>query len=216
MLEAKNIEKSFGSTNVLVDINLKLPLETITVLTGPSGSGKSTLIRCLSLLDHPCKGEIIIDDKRYFFPTNRIFNEKDIYPKLTCVFQQLYLWPHLSNFENILLPLKGNCNLVALEYYIELFNIREVIDKYPNESSLGQRQRVSLIRALMLRPKYLLLDEITSALDSVNTEIVISELSKFVNDGRSILLISHDYRVVSNNNHNFMLLENGKLIPSNI
>lgn len=209
MLEAKNIEKSFGSLKVLTDLSLTIAQGSITILAGPSGSGKSTLIRCLSLLDYPCKGKIILDGFEYSFPKKKQIQEASIYPKISCVFQQLYLWPHLTNRKNILLPLINTTyDTNELNRYIDLFGMKEFIDKYPNESSLGQKQRVSLVRSLILKPEYLLLDEVTSALDSDNTKAVLSELSSL---SSGILLISHDHRILSSECYTPVFLENGEI-----
>jgi len=213
MLKAIHIKKSFEDAEVLTDVNLTIEPGKITVLTGYSGSGKSTLLRCLSLLDSPDSGEIIVDDDCYMFPNSKTIHENKLYPKITCVFQQLYLWPHLSNRANIELALKlqDPTAIIDINYYIEVFGMKKFIDKFPNESSLGQRQRAALVRAMVLKTKYLLLDEITSALDPKNIVTVLSELLRYSQDDVGILLVSHDSRVVSNNEFLHVFLDNGKL-----
>jgi len=213
MLVAENIVQSVHGHEVLCGVDLEIAPGTVTILCGPSGAGKSSLIRCLSFLDAPSSGKITLDGAEFFFPAGPKPKESEIYPAITCVFQQLYLWPHLTNRENILLPLNGDADKTErLQAYIQLFAMHAFIDQYPNESSLGQRQRVTLVRALMLQPKYLLLDEPTSALDSGNTEIVLAELFRLAQNNMGILLVSHDHRVMSDARFVSKVLEGGKLV----
>ena len=107
MIKAKNLFKSIGNSAILKDINLELNKGEINVLFGPSGSGKTTLCRNLSLLDSPDKGEIEILDQKYSFPKATKF-DKLPYPKISFVYQQLFLWPHLTNEQNILLAIGFN------------------------------------------------------------------------------------------------------------
>jgi len=170
MLSGKEIRKSFGDTVVFSDVDIDIAPGELAILTGPSGSGKSTLLRCLSLLDKPDKGCITIDNISARYPLKQTLKTDRIYPMVTCVFQQQYLWPHLTSRENIMLPIFNVDDEATGEFerLVSLFQMGAFIDKYPNQSSLGQRQRVSLARALMLNATYLLLDEVTSALDSDN------------------------------------------------
>ena len=158
MLVAKNISKSYRGTEILKGVDIKVEHGKITSLIGPSGSGKTTLLRVLSMLDLPESGSVFLNDERYEFPLkeNKIIKP---WPRISVVFQQLFLWPHLTLRQNILLPLKGNVDNKHLAELIKLLKMEEFIDRYPNQASLGQRQRVALARALALKPKYLLLDE---------------------------------------------------------
>src|SRR5512132_4046301 len=95
-LKGIGIRKSFGSAEILRGIDLEIAPGTITTVIGPSGSGKSTLIRSLALLDPPTEGEIILDDERIVFPHAVPVPTQHVWPRLTVVFQQLFLWPHLT------------------------------------------------------------------------------------------------------------------------
>ena len=166
MLQCENIHKQINGTEILKDINLKIEPSKITCLIGPSGSGKSTILSCLSLLTNPSKGVIKVDEQ--IFSVESGWNSADSfpYPAVTVVFQGLFLWPHLTNESNILLPLKElGKSPREFDSIVDQLKIKEVLHKYPNECSGGEKQRVALARQILLEPKYLLLDEITSALD---------------------------------------------------
>jgi ABC-type polar amino acid transport system ATPase subunit len=116
------------------------------------------------------------------------------WPKVTVVFQQLFLWPHLTLQDNILLPARCRTQQgmeADLDALIEAFDMRDFIGRYPNQASFGQRQRVALARALMCRPRYLLLDEITSALDVEQIANVLSYLRNLRGKGIGIFVITH-------------------------
>ena len=194
MLETRNLCFGYTDKPVLKNVNLQIDKGGITVLIGPSGCGKTTLLRCLALLEIPQSGEIIIDDQSFSYPWPKDKEFIPPWPKLTTVFQQLFLWPHLTLRENILLPVKLR-NLVnykdKIEALVEAFDMKDFIDRYPNEASLGQRQRVALARALMLEPHYLLLDEITSALDVEQIAKILSYLRELRGQNIGIFIITH-------------------------
>jgi len=194
MLEVRNLNFSYADKPILKNVSLKVATGGITVLIGPSGTGKTTLLRIMALLEPPQSGEIRVDDEvfGYPWPKDAAFNPP--WPKLTTVFQQLFLWPHLTLRENILLPVHRRTNgdkAGDLDALIDAFDMREFIDNYPNEASLGQRQRVALARALMLEPRYLLLDEITSALDVEQIARILTYLKTLRGKNIGIFIITH-------------------------
>ncbi|MGE0109850.1 MAG: amino acid ABC transporter ATP-binding protein [Bdellovibrionales bacterium] len=196
MLQAKNISFSYGKKNIFNDISLSITPGSITTLIGPSGSGKTTLLRCLALLAQPQAGEIHVDDDFFSFPWPKEKEFLPPYPKLTTVFQQLFLWPHLTLRENIMLPdrLRGRDRAEAnaqLDEMVEDFEMGEFINRYPNEASLGQRQRVALARALILQPRYLLLDEITSSLDVEQVAKILECLKKLRDKNIGVFIVTH-------------------------
>jgi ABC-type polar amino acid transport system ATPase subunit len=215
MLCGKNIEKSFGKNEVLHDINVTMEPGKITAIIGPSGSGKSTLLRALSLLDPPDSGSVIIDSTTYSFP---LLSKKSFtlpWPKVSVVFQQLFLWPHLTLHKNLTLPIRKNEKLVAgdhVDKLIDLFDLRDCIHRYPNEASLGQRQRAALLRSLLLDPQYLLLDEITSALDVEQVSIVLQHLQKLRDQGMAIMLITHLIGFARRAADQIIFIEDGRII----
>ena len=218
MLLAQNVNKKFNGIEVLHSVDVEVEPKKITVLIGPNGSGKSTLLRALSLLDPPSEGIIEIDKIRYSFPAEKrdqraIF----IWPKVTMVFQQLFLWPHLTLKENITLPArKGKVDNfdTKLHELIDAFNMAHFIDRYPNETSLGQRQRAALARAIILNPSYLLLDEITSALDVEQTTSVLSYLQGLKENGMGILLVTHLMGFARRAADKIVFLDKGKVLET--
>jgi ABC-type polar amino acid transport system ATPase subunit len=192
MIEAKNITKSFAGKIVLDNVSAKFEAGTITALIGPSGSGKSTLLRALSGLEMPEAGEV----------------SEIPYPELTIVFQQLFLWPHLTIRENIELPLKGK----KADEIIAQLKIAEFVDRYPNEVSLGQRQLGAFARAIALKPKYLLLDEITSALDVEYIKLVLNIIRDLKKQGVCIIMVSHLLTFVKTGAEQVIFMEKGRVV----
>lgn len=210
MLVATHILKRYRGVDILNDVAITVEPGKITSLVGPSGSGKTTLLRVLSLLDLPDAGTIIFEGETYTFP----MRAKDItppWPSISVVFQQLFLWPHLTMRQNILLPLR-NQKSEHLEEMIDLFQMKEFIDRYPNQASLGQRQRVALVRALVLTPKYLLLDEITSALDIEQVGVVLNHLQALRDRGVGVLLVTHLLNFARRASDQVVFLDDGRVL----
>jgi ABC-type polar amino acid transport system ATPase subunit len=217
MLDGRALCKSYGRSRILQDIDITVAPGEITVLIGPSGSGKTTLLRVLSLLDPPDSGTIRIDDMQHHFPTPPGAKIRDPWPSLTVVFQQLFLWPHLRLRENITLPMANRWQEDSerrLNELIEIFDMNDFIDRYPNETSLGQRQRVALARALLLNPSYILLDEITSALDVQNVSIILGHLRRLRDTGIGILLVTHLIGFAIRTADRVVFLGGGKVVES--
>lgn len=215
MLKGQNITKKYGERIILNDISIEIEPGKITSIIGPSGSGKTTLLKALSLLDLPNSGSVTIDDKVYNFPDDagKIIAP---WPNVSVVFQQLFIWPHLTMRQNIELPLevKGLLeeNKSYLEELYEMFDMKGFVDRFPNEVSLGQRQRGALVRALALKPQYLLLDEITSSLDVEQAEIILSHLVKIKNKGVGVIMVAHDIDFALSSADSVCFLEGGKII----
>jgi ABC-type polar amino acid transport system ATPase subunit len=216
MLIGKKIIKKYQGQKILNDIDITIEPGKITSLIGPSGAGKTTLLRILSLLDSPDSGKIIIDDDEYDFPLKNDRAIASPWPKVSVVFQQLFLWPHLTIRENILLPLKVKSlnGDKELDKFIKLFSMADFIDNYPNQASIGQRQRAALVRALMLHPTYLLLDEITSSLDVEQVNIILSHLNFVKDSGVGILIITHLINFAERASDNIIFLDEGKILES--
>jgi ABC-type polar amino acid transport system ATPase subunit len=194
MLRGIDIRKSFGSTHALAGADVEVSPGHISILIGPSGGGKTTLIRTLSLLDHPSSGTVQIDGLSYEFPLPADRRIRPPWPHLTVVFQQQFLWPHLTLRDNIALPLAVHNPKNARSIIDELaafFQMESFIDRYPNQVSLGQKQRAALARALALNPSYILLDEITAALDVEQTANVTRYLLRLRDRGIGILVVTH-------------------------
>jgi len=224
MIEIKNINVELGINStkklILKNNSLKLDKGTITVLTGPSGSGKSTLLKTISLLIHPTSGEVMIDELSYSFPISEEIKLRDHFrinngrQKMGIVFQDLHLIPHWTNYQNIVYPLKemSSEQKHKLDFFIDLFQMNYFIHHYPNESSRGEEQRVALVRALMLNPEYLLLDEITSALDPEQTVNILKYCNSIKALGIGILIITHYIPFARKAADQVLFLDNGIII----
>jgi len=219
MFAVEHLSKSYGRNHVLVDAGWTVVPGTACVVIGPSGAGKSTLIRCASLLEDPDAGTIVLDELEYKFPSPS--RRVDLpWPLLTVVFQQHFLWPHLTLYENIALPLRERMSRRQIGETVDeltnLFDMSRFIRRYPNEASVGQQQRVALARALALRPKYILLDEVTSALDVEQIVKLLDHLTKLMERGIGIVIVTHLLgfaRAIlkqSTQSH-FVFLENGRV-----
>jgi polar amino acid transport system ATP-binding protein len=195
VLELKQLRKSFGSELVLEDISIKVPLHSATVFIGASGSGKSTLLRCINLLEQIDDGQILVDGE----DISAVGVESDqVRRKLGMVFQSFNLFPHMSVLENIILaPIRVHSipreqaieSALAL---LEKFGLKEKADQYPDRLSGGQQQRVAIIRSLAVKPRILLLDEITSALDPVLVNEVLSTVRSLKQEGMTMVLATHE------------------------
>jgi ABC-type polar amino acid transport system ATPase subunit len=212
MLIAEHLTVLRDQQSLIRDISFTLQPGKIISIIGSSGAGKTTLLKAASLLQLPSSGSLTVGDTfRYEFPlTNQ--NYPLPYPLLTVVFQQLFLWPHLTLKQNILMPLQGNIDHAYFDHLVADFQLGICLDRFPNQSSIGQRQRAALLRALMLKPRYLMLDEITAALDLEQSHVVISHLKRLAKqDGIGILWVSHAIRLASGISDHILFMDHGKI-----
>ena len=216
MLQAQNITKKFDDKVILDNVSVAINPGTITSIIGPSGSGKTTLLKTLAMLELPESGLISVDDISYQFPVDSI-KGREPWPKVTIVFQQLFIWPHLTLKQNILLPLGesiSNEQQTQFESLLKLFQMGDFVNRYPNEVSLGQRQRAAIVRALMLNPEYLLLDEVTSSLDVEQISVILSHLEEIKKRGVGIVLVTHLLNFAKSVSDQVIFLEKGKIVVS--
>ncbi len=215
VLEISNLRKSYGDEVVLQNISLSVPVHTATVFIGASGSGKSTLLRCINLLDGIDDGVIKLDGEDTTDPT---IKSDQVRRKLGMVFQAFNLFPHMTVRQNITLaPIqvhglsKDEANSRADELLIR-FGLKEKADQYPDRLSGGQQQRVAIIRSIALRPRLLLLDEITSALDPVLVNEVLSTVRDLKNDGMTMVLATHEMGFAKQVSDEVCYLEAGQIV----
>jgi len=215
VLELVRIRKSFGSELVIDDLSLVVPEHTATVLIGASGSGKSTLLRCINLLETIDDGEIFLDGQEISDPT---INVDTVRRKLGMVFQSFNLFPHKTVLENITLsPIKvhsktrDEANEQALQL-LSRFGLADKADQYPDRLSGGQQQRVAIIRSLAVNPRLLLLDEVTSALDPVLVNEVLSAVRELKSDGMTMVLATHEMGFATQVADEVCFLESGKIV----
>lgn len=209
MLSATNITKYREQDAVLEAVNIEIEPSTITAIIGSSGAGKTTLLNVLSFSILPDKGAITVDNKSFSFPYH---GEQAPQPSssVAMVFQQLFLYPHLTLRENIVLA--GKMDKAELNELITAFGMNSFIDRYPNQTSLGQRQRAALARAIALKPRYLLLDEVTSALDIEQVEAVAQYLKKLKTNGTGIVAVTHLINFASKISDQIIFMDKGRVI----
>jgi len=215
VLEIVDLRKSFGETLVLHDVNLTVPEHTATVLIGASGSGKSTLLRCINLLEPIDDGLIYLDGQEISDPA---INVDVIRRKLGIVFQSFNLFPHMTIRENITLaPIKvqkksrDEANELADEL-LKRFDLVEKANEYPDRLSGGQQQRAAIIRSIAVNPRLLLLDEVTSALDPVLVNEVLSIVRDLKSDGMTMVLATHEMGFATQVADQVCFLESGLIL----
>ncbi|CAB4668820.1 unannotated protein [freshwater metagenome] len=215
VLALEKVRKAFGSEVVLEDISITVPEHTATVFIGASGSGKSTLLRCINLLEQIDDGIIRLDGADITDPS---VDPDEIRRKLGMVFQSFNLFPHMSVVENIILaPMRvhSKSREEAISEALELldrFGLREKAEQYPDRLSGGQQQRVAIIRSLAVKPRLLLLDEITSALDPVLVNEVLSTVRDLKEHGMTMLLATHEMGFAKQVADEVCFLEHGRIL----
>lgn len=216
MLELKNICKSFNQgefkNSVLKNINLIVKQGDFISIMGPSGSGKSTLINILGLLDSDFRGEYKLNGeiiKSLNEDQHATLRNNDI----GFVFQQFHLIDEYTVRENILLSFlysEKKANLKYIESLVEDLGLVDKLNEYPNNLSGGQKQRVALIRALAHKPKFLIADEPTGALDEESRDEILQILQNLNNSGTTIIIVTHD-EFVANCSKTRYKMRNGHL-----
>ncbi|AIR88518.1 ABC transporter ATP-binding protein [Pseudomonas cremoricolorata] len=205
-LEIRNLHKRYGEQEILKGISLTARDGDVISILGSSGSGKSTLLRCINLLEHPHKGEILLAGESLklkpakngdlIAADNRQINR--LRSEIGFVFQNFNLWPHMSVLDNIIeAPRRvlGQSKAEAIEAAEALLNKVGIYDKrhaYPAQLSGGQQQRAAIARTLAMKPKVILFDEPTSALDPEMVQEVLNVIRALAEEGRTMLLVTHE------------------------
>tara|TARA_B100000902_G_C27305415_1_gene915154 strand:+ start:1194 stop:1877 length:684 start_codon:yes stop_codon:yes gene_type:complete len=198
-IELSKLTKTFTAkknVKVLKKINFKFKLGKIYSLMGPSGSGKSTLLNLISLIDRPSSGSIKYQNKKIDFNKNEqndLFRAKNI----GIIYQQDNLLPDFTALENVYLARlavgdkKSEAENKAI-YILKAVGLSNRLDHYPNELSGGEKQRVSIARALVNEPKIILADEPTGSLDKKTSEGIFELLKNQINSKRLIIFATHN------------------------
>ena len=233
IIRIENLVKSFGSLEVLKDINLSIHPKEVVTIVGASGSGKSTLLRCINLLEEPDSGHIYFEDEDL---TSLDTDINKLREDIGMVFQQFNLFNNYTILDNIMLvPLtvaKKNIKNRKLlgEKKIEIEGKAHSLLKriglddkalcYPSVLSGGQKQRVAIVRALAMEPKVMLFDEPTSALDPEMVGEVLNLMKDLATSGMTMLIVTHEMSFARQVADRVVFMDNGKIAeegsPENI
>ena len=214
-VKLSELNKWFGSFQVLDSINLSISKGEKVVICGPSGSGKSTLIKCINGLEPFDNGEIIVDGMN-------VGELKSDLPKLRAkigmVFQNFELFPHLNILDNMVLAQKKVLKRKSLESeekalaLLERVGLTDQTKKYPGQLSGGQQQRVAIARALAMDPIVMLFDEPTSALDPEMIKEVLDVMIELAKEGMTMVCVTHEMGFAKNVADKVIFMDKGSII----
>ncbi len=195
MIEIQDVHKSFGDLQVLKGVSLDVSNGEVISVIGASGSGKSTLLYCINGLEPIQSGRILVDGTDVHAKQT---NLNKLRQKLGMVFQQWNSFPHLTTLENVALAprivlkkSKEEAREVARKQ-LEHVGLGDKLEVYPGKLSGGQQQRLAIARALAMEPNYMLLDEVTSALDPELVGEVLDTLGMLSDEGMTMILVTHE------------------------
>lgn len=232
ILEVKNIEKHFGSTQVLKDVSFSLEEGNALAIIGSSGSGKTTLLRCLNFLETPNQGSISVKGEMLFdasMPLKQ--HEKDLRTKrlhFGMVFQSFNLFPQYTALENVMLSAqllakertdyKQNKKEILAQIeeqgkvLLDQMGLKDRMDHYPHQLSGGQQQRVAIARALALSPDILCFDEPTSALDPELTGEVLKVIRGLAEQKTTMIIVTHEMAFARDVADQIIFMDDGVIV----
>jgi polar amino acid transport system ATP-binding protein len=217
VLEIAGVTKAFGELEVLHGIDLTVHEHQAVAVIGASGSGKSTLLRCVDLLDDIDDGDIFLDGDVITDPS---VDPVSVRRRLALVFQAYNLFPHLSVIDNILLGIvrgHGMARDEAVEVarkLLDRFGLAGREGDYPDRLSGGQQQRVAIARAFATRPRAMLLDEVTSALDPELVGDVLEAVRELKAEGVTMLLATHEMNFAREVADVVVFLHDGRILEA--
>lgn len=215
MIRIKKLNKSFGKSHILKDIDLEISQGEVIVIIGPSGSGKSTLLRCLNFLEIADSGEIWINDKR-IDPKQDNLNK--VRENVGMVFQHFNLFPHMTAYENIAEALihvkrykKEDAKKIANQL-LEKVKLLHRANNYPSQLSGGEKQRTAIARALAMKPDIMLFDEPTSSLDPELIDEVLQTMKILANEGMTMAIVTHEMGFAREVADRIIVIDKGRII----
>lgn len=195
MIEIENLQKAYGTHQVLQGVSLRVDRGQVVCLIGPSGSGKSTVLRCINGLESYEGGEVRAFGQRVDRQSSSI---RALRSRMGMVFQRFNLFPHRSVLENVMegpVHVKGEAVEGARRHALELLRkvgLENKADAWPTQLSGGQQQRVAIARALAMKPEAMLFDEPTSALDPELVGDVLSVMRQLADEGMTMIVVTHE------------------------
>lgn len=225
LLEATNINKSFGSLHVLKGVNLRVKRGGVTCIIGPSGSGKSTFLRSLNHLESIDTGTVHVEGELIGFRRNgskfTTLPEKTLAQQraqIGMVFQSFNLFPHMTVLENVIeapcqvLGMPRKDAIAVAEPLLARVSLADKMKAYPRQLSGGQQQRVAIARALAMRPKVMLFDEPTSALDPELVGEVLDVMRDLADDGLTMIVVTHEIGFAREVADTLVFMDNGCIV----
>ena len=217
MVEFKNISFSYSKDSGVYDIDLKVDDREFCFLVGPTGSGKSSLLKMIYFDILPSEGEI--DVLGYNSKKTRKNSIHKLRKKIGVIFQDYKLLKQRTVYENIALPL--HINGVGrkkikdnVEEALELTDLLDYQDKYPDQLSGGEQQRVCIARAIVKNPELILADEPTGNLDPAAAHKILKILEQINKEGTTIIMATHNYKLISDRDYRIIELKAGSLVSS--
>ncbi len=222
VIEIRALHKAYGQLEVLKGVSINASRGDVISLIGSSGSGKSTLLRCCNLLEDSQQGEILFKGEPVRWRGSGLGRHPAdkhqvtrIRTNLSMVFQSFNLWAHLTVLQNVMeAPVhvlkqdRAEVEALAREL-LDKVGIGDKADVYPAQMSGGQQQRAAIARALCMRPEALLFDEPTSALDPELEQEVVRVIKALAEEGRTMLIVTHDMRMAADVSDHVVFLHNG-------
>jgi hydroxyproline transport system ATP-binding protein len=217
MIRVEAVHKSFGALEVLKGVSLDVEKGEAVVLIGPSGSGKSTLLQCINGLEPIQRGRIEVDGTDVFAPQTDL---NQLRCRIGIVFQQYNVFPHLTALGNVTLALRkvlgkdrAEAEAIALRQ-LERVGLADKSRAHPGTLSGGQQQRLAIARALAMGPNYMLLDEITSALDPELVGEVLMVLRDLRAEGMTMLVVTHEMDFAREVADRIAFFDNGVIVEA--
>lgn len=219
MIQVKNLKKSFGTNEVLKDINVTVKPQEVVVVIGPSGSGKSTFLRCINMLETITGGHVLIEGVDI---TDKKTDINKIRTEVGMVFQQFNLFPHKKVIDNIMLaPMKvrnipaEKARVKAIEL-LRKVGLEDKAEAYPDSLSGGQKQRVAIARALAMEPKIMLFDEPTSALDPEMVGEVLEVMKDLAKEGMTMVVVTHEMGFAKEVGDRVIFMDGGLVVEEKV
>ena len=229
ILEVKNLEKNFGTLDVLKGISFSLEEGAVLSIIGSSGSGKTTLLRCLNFLETPDKGQILVKGERLFDAEDPATQKESGFRKkrlhFGLVFQSFNLFPQYTALQNVTLApellarqqpdFRQNkaAILAAIQAegkaLLDQVGLSDKLGSYPHQLSGGQQQRVAIARALALKPDVLCFDEPTSALDPEISGEVLQAIRRLAQQKMTMVIVTHEMGFAREVSSQVIFMDNG-------
>jgi len=213
MIELRNVSKSYSTARPIADLDLRIPEGDFIAILGPSGSGKTTLLNMVAGLLTPSSGQVLVDGVSLYDVSVR---DRAAFRRENCgfVFQTFNLLPYFTVLQNVEVPLylsgkKTRWQQQLARELLESVHLADKADRFPSQLSAGEQQRVAIARALANRPRVIFADEPTGNLDRDNGRVVMRHLQELNEQGKTILLVTHDVEMASFTQRQIQLL-NGR------